>query len=380
MAGRYSKLHNKGTLKLNSLLVSSDLYPLPFLIDKGVFRFNQDELLFENFRTTYGKSVVVLNGSFSNVFNYISRKGPLKGDIHVTSDYLLLDELMAYNADTVSSHNDSSSTVSNNAVIRVPADLDMKFTTDVNAVDYNKLHITAVKGDMIIRNAELTINNTGFEMAGAKTIMDATYKTLSPTRAWLNYHIKMDDFDVSKMYNEVELFRQLVPAAGSAQGIVALDYALAGKLGGDMYPILPSLKGGGVLSVKNVKMKGFKFFSAMSQETGKSEINDPELKKINFKTSIKNNVVTLEKTKIKVSGFRIRIQGQTSLDGQIKFNCRVGLPPFGIIGIPIKATGTGENPKIKVGKTDKLPLKEQEEEMEDADSVHNGSLAPPSNR
>jgi len=380
MAGRYSKLHNKGTLKLNSLLVSSDLYPLPFLIDKGVFRFNQDELLFENFRTTYGKSVVVLNGSFSNVFNYISRKGPLKGDIHVTSDYLLLDELMAYNADTVSSHNDSSSTVSNNAVIRVPADLDMKFTTDVNAVDYNKLHITAVKGDMIIRNAELTINNTGFEMAGAKTIMDATYKTLSPTRAWFNYHIKMDDFDVSKMYNEVELFRQLVPAAGSAQGIVALDYALAGKLGGDMYPILPSLKGGGVLSVKNVKMKGFKFFSAMSQETGKSEINDPELKKINFKTSIKNNVVTLEKTKIKVSGFRIRIQGQTSLDGQIKFNCRVGLPPFGIIGIPIKATGTGENPKIKVGKTDKLPLKEQEEEMEDADSVHNGSLAPPSNR
>jgi len=287
MAGRYSKLHNKGTLKLNSLLVSSDLYPLPFLIDKGVFRFNQDELLFENFRTTYGKSVVVLNGSFSNVFNYISRKGPLKGDIHVTSDYLLLDELMAYNADTVSSHNDASSTVSNNAVIRVPADLDMKFTTDVNAVDYNKLHITAVKGDMIIRNAELTINNTGFEMAGAKTIMDATYKTLSPTRAWFNYHIKMDDFDVSKMYNEVELFRQLVPAAGSAQGIVALDYALAGKLGGDMYPILPSLKGGGVLSVKNVKMKGFKFFSAMSQETGKSEINDPELKKINFKTSIK---------------------------------------------------------------------------------------------
>src|SRR6185295_16748814 len=232
----------------------------------------------------------------------------------------------------------------------------------------------------MIKDAELTINNTGFEMAGAKTTMDATYKTLSPNRAWFNYHIKMDEFDVNKMYNEVELFRQLVPAAGSAQGIISLDYALEGKLGGDMYPILPSLKGGGVLSVKDVKMKGFKFFSAMSKETGKSEINDPDLKKINFKTSIKNNVVTLEKTKIKVSGFRIRIQGQTSLDGQIKFNCRLGLPPFGIIGIPIKATGTGENPKIKVGKTDKLPLKEQEEEMEDVDSVHNSLPVPPSNR
>jgi AsmA protein len=217
-------------------------------------------------------------------------------------------------------------------------------------------------------------------MAGAKTTMDGSYKTLSANRAWFRYHIKMDEFDVSKMYNEVELFRQLVPAAASARGIISLNYALEGKLGSDMYPILPSLKGGGVLAVKDVKMKGFKFFSAMSKETGKSEINDPDLKKIDFKTSIKNNVVTLEKTKIKVAGFRIRVQGQTSLDGQIKFNCRLGLPPFGIIGIPIKATGTGENPKITVGKTDKLPLKEQEEEKEDVDSVHNGSVGPPSNR
>jgi AsmA protein len=379
VAGSYSKLHNKGTVKLNSLLVYSDLYPLPFLIDNGLFRFNQDELLFENFRTTYGKSVVVLNGSFSNLFNYIARNGPLKGDIQLQSHYLLLDELMNYNPDNIS-ETDSSSTAGDSGVIMVPADLAIKFTTDVNAVDYNKLHITSVKGNMMLRDTQLRINNTGFEMAGAKTTMDGSYKTLSANRAWFSYHIKIDEFDVSKMYNEVELFRQLVPAAASARGIISLNYALEGKLGSDMYPILPSLKGGGVLAVKDVKMKGFKFFSAMSKETGKSEINDPDLKKIDFKTSIKNNVVTLEKTKIKVAGFRIRVQGQTSLDGQIKFNCRLGLPPFGIIGIPIKATGTGENPKITVGKTDKLPLKEQEEEKEDVDSVHNGSVGPPSNR
>lgn len=382
MAGRYSKLHDKGMVKLNSLLVYSDYYPLPFQIDQGIFRFNQDEMLFKDLRTRYGKSDFILNGSFSNMFNYISRNGPLKGDIHLRSQYLLLDELMAYHANnesTVSTHNDSSSTAGS-GVIMVPADLDMKFTTDVDAIDYNKLHITSVKGDMTISNGELKISNAGFEMAGAKTAMDADYKAISPAKAWFNYHIKMDEFDVRKMYNEVELFRQLVPAAGSAQGIISLDYALQGKLGNNMYPILPSLNGGGVLSVKDVKMKGFKLFSAMSKETGKSEINDPNLKKINFKTTIKNNVVTLDKTKIKVAGFRIRLQGQTSLDGQIKFDCRVGLPPFGIIGIPVKATGTGENPKIKVGKTDKLPLKEQEEEMQDVDSLHNSIVTPPSNR
>jgi len=109
-------------------------------------------------------------------------------------------------------------------------------------------------------------------------------------------------------------------------------------------------------------VKGLKFFSAMSKETGKQEINDPDLSKINFKTTIKNNVVTLEKTKIKVAGFRLRLQGQTDFNGRIKFNCRVGLPPFGIIGIPVKVTGTGQQPIIKTGKTDSLPFEEQKEE------------------
>ena len=201
--------------------------------------------------------------------------------------------------------------------------------------------------------------------------MNAVYRSLSPVKAGFTYHITMNELDVNKMYNEVELFRQLAPAAAKAQGIISLDYDLQGKLNADMYPIMPSLAGGGVLSLKEVKMKGFRFFSAISEETGKEKINDPDLSKINFKTTIKNNVVTLEKTKMKVAGFRFRIQGQTSLDGKIKFNCRVGLPPFGIIGIPVKVEGTGTNPKVKVGKTDKLPLEEQQEETEDSVMIHN---------
>ena len=279
-------------------------------------------------------------------------------------DYLLLDELMAYNSDTVSTRPDSLAAGSS-GVILVPTDLDMRFTTDIRALDYNKLNIKSVKGEVLIKEGVLKMKETGFKLVDAVTVMNGSYRTLSSTRASFTYNIKIDSFDVKKMYNEVELFRQLVPAASKAEGIVSLDYNLEGKLDGNMYPIMPSLKGGGDLAVQKVKLNGFKLFSAISKETGKEAMNDPELKKIHFKTTIKNNVVTLEKTKIKVKGYRLRIQGQTSFDGSIKFDCRLGLPPFGIVGIPIRATGTGQDPKIKVGKTDKLPLKEQKEEKED---------------
>ena len=364
-ARRYDRLNNKGTVKVNRLVVYSTLYPLPFIIDRGIFRINQDQVKIDQFRTKYGKTVAVLSGSFSNIPNYIKGNGPLKGDVHLQSDHLLLDELMAYDSDTVSTRPDSLAAGSS-GVILVPADLDLRFTTDIKALDYNKLNIKSVKGEVLIKDAVLKMKETGFKLADAVTVMNGSYRTLSSTRASFTYNIKIDSFDVKKMYNEVELFRQLVPAASKAEGIVSLDYDLEGKLDGNMFPIMPSLKGGGDLAVQKVKLNGFKLFSAISKETGKEAMNDPELKKIHFKTTIKNNVVTLEKTKIKVKGYRLRIQGQTSFDGSIKFDCRLGLPPFGIVGIPIRATGTGQDPKIKVGKTDKLPLKEQKEE-EDTD-------------
>jgi AsmA protein len=366
-ARRFRRLSNSGTLKAVDLTIYSDLYPLPFLIDKGVFRFQQDQMRFNDFRVKYGSSAVTLNGSVFNLFNYIAGGGPLKGDVSLNADHVLLDELMAYKSDTTSARPDSLSSTSSGVIV-IPGDLDLKFTANIKSVEFNKLPIKDVKGEVLIKDGELKMNETGFTLADAATVMNATYKSLSPARAQFTYHIAMNDFDVEKMYDQVELFRQLAPAAAKAQGIISLDYDLEGKLNGDMYPIMPSLKGGGVLSVKKVKMKGFKLFSAMGRETGKKEIKDPDLSKIDFKTNIKNNVVTLEKTKIKVAGFRLRMQGQTSFDGQIKFKCRLGLPPFGIIGIPMNITGTGQNPRIKVGKGDELPLEEQKEEMEDTEN------------
>ena len=51
---------------------------------------------------------------------------------------------------------------------------------------------------------------------------------------------------------------------------------------------------------------------------------------------------------MKVFGFRPRFEGQVSFDGKINLTGRLGLPPFGIIGIPFTAVGTQENPKIKM--------------------------------
>jgi AsmA protein len=64
-----------------------------------------------------------------------------------------------------------------------------------------------------------------------------------------------------------------------------------------------------------------------------------------------------------VFGFRPRIEGQTTFDGQLNLKMRLGLPPLGIIGIPVKITGTQDDPIVKLGRrTQDLKETEYKEE------------------
>jgi AsmA protein len=85
---------------------------------------------------------------------------------------------------------------------------------------------------------------------------------------------------------------------------------------------------------------------------------------VNLKTTVKNNIIALEKVKIKMAGFRLRVQGESDFDHRLRFKMRLGLPPLGIIGIPMTVSGTSDNPKIKVGKEEQDELPEQDDEGE----------------
>jgi AsmA protein len=142
----------------------------------------------------------------------------------------------------------------------------------------------------------------------------------------------------------------MASAAEKAQGIVSLDYQLKGRLNADMMPVYPSLVGGGTLSVKDVKVRGLKMFNAVSKETSSEAMKNPDVSKVDIKTKIKNNIMTVERFKFKFAGFRPRIEGTTSLDGKLNLKMRLGLPPLGIFGIPLTVTGTQDKPKVKVGR------------------------------
>jgi AsmA protein len=143
----------------------------------------------------------------------------------------------------------------------------------------------------------------------------------------------------------------MVTSAAHAEGLISLDYNLSGRLDANMQPVYSSLKGGGELSAKQIKMHGFKLMSSIAKSSNHDSIaSNPDVSKVAIKTTIANNIITIERTKLRMAGFRARFEGQVSFDKRMDIQFRLGLPPLGIIGIPMTITGTQDKPKIRLGK------------------------------
>jgi AsmA protein len=357
LAGRYNKLQNSGSLGIKDLNLQSDLFPKSFLIKNGVFSFHQDKMNFDEFNASYGQSDFKLNGSLRNVINYVlNEKAKLTGDFKLISKKIYADEFMAYAGSSPTTNSTSSK-----GVIIIPDNLNVNFSANVTDVIYNGLNIKNAKGTMQINNGTLALKQTGFNIAGAQVGMDANYKSTGTKTGLFDFHLTAKEFDIAKAYKEIKLFREMASSASKVKGIVGLDYQLSGKLNAEMFPVYPSLKGGGVLSLKKVSLMGFKMMNAVSKATKRDSLTNPDLSDVQIKSTIKNNIITIEQTKMKVAGFRPRFEGQVSFDGRLNLSGRLGLPPFGLFGIPLSITGTQEKPVVKMKRNKEGKLEESGE-------------------
>jgi AsmA protein len=360
LAGRYDKLANSGSMTVKNIALTSDLFPKPFLIKSGNFSFNQDKMKFEAFKATYGKSVIILNGALSNVIGYATKAADtLHGSFNLGSASIIADDFMAYASNSPAQTGKTGQGPS--GVIMVPKNLNLDFTADVKKVKYNGLELGEVKGGFSVNNGNIILKQTGFNLIGAPVTMDAVYNSLSPQKATFQYHINAQNFDIKKAYHQIKLFRDLATSAKNTEGLVSLDYKLAGRLNSNMQPVYPSLTGGGILSVKKVRLNGFRLFGAVGNRTNHKGIDSGDVSKVNIETSIARNVITIKQTKIRMAGFRLKFDGQVSFDNALNLHFRLGLPPLGIFGIPMTITGTETKPIIHLGKG------KQEDELKETD-------------
>jgi len=348
LEGRIRNLENKGTISFEKIKLHADFLPMPIDIHEGELRFEQDKLFLENLKTSYFRNEFRAEGFLFNLIAYLTDESePLKGNLRINSPSLHLGDFLFYQTDEVPQ---VDSVGNAQGVIMLPENIFFELNAKVDEIHFDSLVLQNFTGNLKIKDGNLLMEKTAFNLIGAQFNMEGSYMPANPFKATFTYQLETKSFDINRAYHEIPMFRELVPAAAYANGKAFLNYQLAGRLNENMEPVYPSITGGGILVLEDVNLKGFRLMNSIAKQTDNDELQDPNLRQVQIRSRIANNIITIERTRMRIAGFRPRFEGQVSLDGDMSIAFRLGLPPLGILGIPIRITGNSEDFKMEVGK------------------------------
>ena len=373
-AKNYENIKNGGKLEAHNLVIKSAMFPQPFEISKGTFKFFKDKMRFEEFNVTYGKSDIVLNGYIHNILRYVFNRKylresneKLKADINLSSNQIDANEFFDMIAkytdqkaeEEVAQKTDSipvngvpknSNAKNKNYVIRIPSSADLKIAAKVNNLQFDTYKIKDFVGTLVVNDRKVQVTEAAFNMAGTKIAMTGDYKAQHRRLAKYNANFKASNFDIQRAYAEIPIFAELVSMAKDAYGLVSVDYHLGGSIDQNMDIDFKSIEGEGTLTLEDIKFKNFKILNHVAKKADAADLEKATFNKIAIHSAIKNNVMTITPTTMKMAGFRAKLEGQVTMDGKINVGFRVGLPPMGLINIPMKITGTADDFEISTGK------------------------------
>lgn len=342
--GKVDKLDNKGTLLLRNFRYTSSSFKNQLIVPSADIRFDGERAWLEGASLITGNTAIKIDGYATNYMGYYFEGGELNGMVDFKSDKVIVSDLLP----NIESLKDDTVKADNYGTVQLPDRINLIVNLDTKEVDYDSIPVKNVAARIALTKNGLSLKGGKMEVAGARFLTDIDYTPSSLDRALFSVKAKADSFSIKRAYREIPLFRELFSSASAMEGLISLNYSLSGALDGEMSPVLTTLRGKGEIVLDDVKVKGLKVLSAISSEMGRDSIDNPQLKSVVIKSSISDNIIKIERTRLRVFGFRPRFEGEASLDGRLNIRFRLGLPPFGIIGIPATITGTMDKPKVNL--------------------------------
>ncbi|WP_319227134.1 AsmA family protein [Draconibacterium orientale] len=328
--GRYSDVETEAYDKIKSdgvVLLSNFVYESPDLtqqvvIPSGRLDFSPQHINLGNFTLKVGESDFRLSGKVSNYLNYIMKDGELKGNMQLNSNYVNLNELLRLQV----MEEDAPAETDDEAVLAfdVPENIDITFRSTINRAVFNRIPITAIKGEVRAVDKKLILDGLDMNMLDGKMMLNGSYENTAQNQPLFDFGFDISRFDIPTMYQTVAGFRKLIPGAGNSTGKLSTSLGLKGRLSPQLKLIAATTNGKGSFSTNNVEIKDSPLFNQLSGILKKEKLGNVTIGDFTANLTVENGSLLLRPFTTKVIGQETKIQGslnaESLLDMRLDFN------------------------------------------------------------
>jgi hypothetical protein len=319
--GAYDRISLAGKADLSQVEYISKDYPGGVKINAASLSFNPNNAVLHSLDGRFGKTGFTASGVLDNIVAYALDKGQLKGNVNLTADHIQLNEWMGTTTES------SAATPESSEPFLVPSNMDIAVNTKAGAVEYDKVTYRNISGKLHLKDETVLLQDVKAEALDGTMTFNGSYSTREnkkQPRISLDYAIK--DIDVQKAFLAFNTIQKLMPAGKFISGKMNSVFKMTGNLGGDMFPQLSSLTGGGDLFLIQGVLSKFQPLEKIASHLQVNALKDISLKDLKAQFEFANGKVLMKPFSVKVKDIDMQIGGTHGLDQSMDYIIAMKIP------------------------------------------------------
>ncbi len=321
---RYEQVKNNGNFSISDFEFSSKDIANPIAISKADITFNPRTITLEKFNATSGKSDIQATGTIKNLFGFLFSDKKLKGNFNVNSTLFKVSDFMT---DTTSETENAQKESPQGEALKIPDFLDVKIHANAKTVLYDNLVLKDVKGDLVIKNETVSLQNLNTKTFDGTMIVNGTVSTKT-TPSTFNLDLGIDKFDIGKSFKAMDMLSSIAPIADLMHGKFNTHLKLKGTLDNEFSPNLTTLNGNALAEVLTTKITpkegaAFKLLNDKLPFINLDKLNLDHLKTI---LTFKDGAVKVTPFTVSFQDIKINISGGHGFDNTLGYTATFDVP------------------------------------------------------
>ncbi|MBP5681036.1 MAG: hypothetical protein J6X31_08320, partial [Bacteroidales bacterium] len=323
-----------------------DGIPYPVELPELNATFNKDKAELSTCQLNLGNSKMSLQGTISNINDWLKEKALLEGKISLSSPLVDVGQLMDLTSglgceedsvaatDAKPTESNAAATSATDTVVEpflVPKDVNFVITTNIQTAKLNENNFENVNGQLTIDDGVLVLEEMGFTSKAAKMQLTALYKSPRRNNLFVGWNFHLLDIDIAEMIKLVPEIDTIVPMLSSFAG--KAEFHLAGEtaLFADYSPKMSTLQATAAIEGKDLTVLDSETFQTIKKYLFK-ECTTNKIDTLSVEMAVNRKKMTLYPMLIGWDKYEAVISGNHNITGSMPFNYHISITKCPLVG------------------------------------------------
>ncbi len=320
---QYGQLEAGGSLNLKNIEYKSSAIDEVFELNELVVDLTPRYVQLSTFNMQYGETMVLANGRINNVFGYLFDGRLLSGSFDMYAKYVNLNQ---FKAEASGEKPEEKTGPMEMSIINIPENIDFTLNSKIGHLLFGDIEITDIEGTVRFVGQQARMERLNMNMFDGELKVDGIYKSSEPDHAFIDFAIRVDNFDIQKSFNTFNTIHTLAPVGQHSYGSFSAALGLKAKLDNNMSPVLETLEGGGLLSSPGIMVEGTPSMERLAGELNMERLKRMDISDFVVRFVFKDERLDFEPFDIRFGNSSATISGKTYFDQRINYNIELRIP------------------------------------------------------